>query len=498
MIAASSSPARRTDRIIHGALRLWPVVLAAAVLAAVLGFAWSSSRPKVYEASTTVQISDVDLASLFAGQFVQRPDSGQVLASNAKLVNIPRVREAASAALGGTPTADQLYDRISTKPETDTTLLVIKVTGDSPASATAAADAVRKAFIASRSEDARSQLDNARTLAEQELARLRSGGGDQAAQQQLRSRLDQLTSLRAVASGGVITVQTAREPKAAISPKPVRTAALAGILGLLLGSAAALARAYVDRRMRTADELSEIWDLPVLGLIPNDDSLTRGRTPSRVAAEAFSLTATNLRYANPSAQVHTIMVASATPGEGKSTTAWGLGVAAAASGMRVLLIDADLRRPTLGRRANVSGPGLSEVLAGMSRPAEAIQTIEVDWPGQLVSLDILAAGTVPPSPLALLQSEAASRLLEQAAEKYDLVLIDTPPATVVGDARVLLERVQGVIVVGRLERVDRDAFERLRDVFSASGTPVLGIAINGLPSRSAFQYGPVDERKRAN
>lgn len=322
LTAASSSPSRRTDRLILGALRLWPVVLAAALLAAVLGFAWSSTRAKVYEASTTVQISDVDLASLFAGQSVQRPDSGQVLASNAKLVNIPRVREAASAALGGTPTADQLFDRISTKPETDTTLLVIKVSGDSPRTAVAAADAVRKAFITSRSDDARSQLDNARQLAEEELRRLQAAGGDEAAVQQLRSRLDQLTSLRAVASGGVVTVQTARPPKAAVAPKPVRTAALAGILGLLLGTALAFARSYLDRRVRSADELSEIWDLPVLGLIPEDASLRRGRTPSRAAAEAYALTATSLRYANPSARAKTIMVASATPGEGKSTTAF--------------------------------------------------------------------------------------------------------------------------------------------------------------------------------
>lgn len=203
----------------------------------------------------------------------------------------------------------------------------------------------------------------------------------------------------------------------------------------------------------------------------------------------------HLRYFNVDRQVRTLLVASATPGDGKTTIARHLAGAAASVGSRVLLIEADLRRPTLARQLDAqSGPGLADVLIGAVSWSEAIQTVDLEKSsGEGAhgrTLDVLGAGAaLPPNPGELVESHAMEALLEQAKSMYDLVVIDTPPLTAVSDAFSLLGKVDGVIIVGRVGRNRRDVAERLHETLSGAGAPLLGVIANGFKSGRRGSYG---------
>ena len=196
-------------------------------------------------------------------------------------------------------------------------------------------------------------------------------------------------------------------------------------------------------------------------------------------------------------ELRTLMVASAAPGDGKTTVARHLAAASARVGARVLLLEADLRRPTIARQLGlVSGRGVSDVLIGSVSLAEATHRIELVAPttekpdGHF--FDVLVAGaTPPPNPGELIESRAMESLLEQAKGMYDLVVIDTPPLTAVSDAFPLLKKVDGVVIVGRVGRNRRDVAERLHETLTGAGAPLLGVIANGFKSgrRGGYGYG---------
>jgi capsular exopolysaccharide synthesis family protein len=165
-------------------------------------------------------------------------------------------------------------------------------------------------------------------------------------------------------------------------------------------------------------------------------------------------------------------------------------------GSRVRLLEADLRRPTLAKQFDVpAGRGLSDVLIGTVTLDEAVQSIELDEPSAARStgrtVDVLVAGAVlPPNPGELIESHAMESLLEPARSTYDLVVVDTPPLTVVSDAFPLLRKVDGVIIVGRVGRNRRDIAEQLHDTLRGAGAPLLGVIANGLKAgRLGGSYG---------
>ncbi len=189
------------------------------------------------------------------------------------------------------------------------------------------------------------------------------------------------------------------------------------------------------------------------------------------------------------------MVASAAPGDGKTTVARHLAAAAARMGSRVPLLEADLRRPTMALQLDIaSGPGVSDVLIGAVSLGEATQMVGLDLPrvdgtgGR--SFDVLVAGSsLPPNPGELIESHAMESLLEQAKARYDLIVVDTPPLTAVSDAFPLLGKVDGVIIVGRVGRNRRDVAQRLHETLTGAGAPLLGVVANGFKSGRLGGYG---------
>jgi polysaccharide biosynthesis transport protein len=201
------------------------------------------------------------------------------------------------------------------------------------------------------------------------------------------------------------------------------------------------------------------------------------------------------RIFNVDRDLRTLVIASAAPGDGKTTIARRPAEAAARSGSRVLLLEADLRDPTLARQLDIhSGPCLADVLIGAVPMEEATQPVDVEAPSGRGTgrrtLDVPAAGAVlPPNPAELLESDAMDAVLERARSAYDLVVADTPPLTAVSDAFPLLRKVDGVVIVGWVGRSRRDAAERLHQVLAGSAAPLLGVVANGLKSSGRDSYG---------
>ena len=309
----------------------------------------------------------------------------------------------------------------------------------------------------------------------------------------------QLARIAGQADNGTVRIlDVAQLPTFAISPNRRRALLTYLALGILLAIAAAVIVESLDNTVKSPDELTARFELPVLGLIPvikNSDvgtaeggpALTRLVThadPRSPVAEAYRSLRTNIAYAKAHQDLRTIVLTSPGPADGKSTTAANLAISFAQQGQRTLLIDADLRRAVLDNTFDVArSPGLTDVLVGKAALAESVRPTEVP------SLSVLPSGQFPPNPSELLGSPAMQNVLHDAQGMFDIVLFDTPPLLAVTDAAVLSTMVDGTILVVRMGATTRDAVRqaamRLRNVRAR----VLGAVLNDMSHKAGSYYG---------
>ncbi|MCK4300617.1 MAG: polysaccharide biosynthesis tyrosine autokinase, partial [Planctomycetes bacterium] len=244
----------------------------------------------------------------------------------------------------------------------------------------------------------------------------------------------------------VEVVEVADIPKAPIKPKKARTVMLSLFLGLFLGVGLAFFFEYLDDTVKTPEDLEDRVGIPVLGFVPAMDTKGvqmdgfsyRGTIsmvePTASVTEAYRNIRTSLFFSAPAEETKALVVTSGGPSDGKTTTATNLALVIAQSGKRVLLLDADFRRPMVHKVFGLeSKVGLSTVLVGEATLEEAVQKAEHD--GETIeNLDILAAGPKPPNPAELLDSQSMRKLLEEVRQKYDRVIMDSPPVLFVADA----------------------------------------------------------------
>jgi receptor protein-tyrosine kinase len=282
----------------------------------------------------------------------------------------------------------------------------------------------------------------------------------------------------------------------------MRNTVLGGVLGLLIGLGLAFMLERLDRRIKEPEDLERIFGLPLLGMIPDSPAYPRhvagkqGEVPAALPPgelEVFRMLRARLRYFNVDRDLRTVLVTSAASGDGKTTVVQNLAEAAASMGTRVLVIESDLRRPSLAERfALIRAPGLAEVLISAVSVEDAVQNTSAVPTSNGVrarsSVSILPAGAPPPNPAELIESHAMERVLEWAAANYDLVLLDTPPLSVVPDAIPLLRRSDGVLIVSRLRKNTRDGAARMREELTSLGAPLLGVVANGFKARHTPSY----------
>ena len=263
-----------------------------------------------------------------------------------------------------------------------------------------------------------------------------------------------------------------------VSPRPLRNLALAGLLGLLVGIAGAVLREMLDVTIKTAETLRTVSGAPVLAVVPFDADaknfpLVMSDAPYSARAEAFRHLRTNLQFVDVDQPVKAIVVTSSLPDEGKSTTAVNLAIAFAEMGHRVVLIEADLRRPRVADYLGVEGAiGLSNVLAGQVSVDDVLQP----W-GQY-NLQVLPSGFVPPNPSELLGSRNMAALLVHLRTEFDVILIDTPPLLPVTDAAVVATHADGAVLVTRSGKIAQARVRSALASLRAVDARVLGCVLN--------------------
>jgi capsular exopolysaccharide synthesis family protein len=263
------------------------------------------------------------------------------------------------------------------------------------------------------------------------------------------------------------------------------------LLGLGAAIGLVLLSELVDSSVRTPRDLSEHVRLPLLGFVPMIQPPPADRRdlarlvvsdPMSGLAESFRHIRTNLLFSAPVDQLGSIAVTSAASEEGKTTVATNLAVTIALSGRRVLLIDANFRRPALAEVFGLVGAvGLSNVLTNQAQLADAAQATDVP------NLKVIATGPTPPNPSELLGSAMMRSLLDQADAEYDIVIFDSPPALLVSDALTLATMVDGVVAVVRASATSRGMVGRLRDQLHKVRAHILGAVLNAArPTRGGY------------
>jgi polysaccharide biosynthesis transport protein len=475
------------------------VVLICALLVPAAALAFSLSQEKQYSAAASLLFRDPQLDQKFSGAPVFPPsnDPAREAATNAKLASLEVVAARTSKALGGKVPAGEITGKIAVAPAGQSDVVTITATDHDPVFAAKLANTFAEQFIAFRRDADRSKISAARQLVTDQLKRLSSAEAAGPQGTALRQRGEQLQILAALQTGNAELVQPANTPGSPSSPQTKRNVIFALLFGLIMGCGLAVLLERLDRRLKDPKQVSDVYGRPVIGAVPESREIARTEQgfedlPTN-EAEPMRMLRANLRYFNVDREVRSVLVTSAAPGEGKSTVAKHLASAAASTGERVLLLEADLRRPTLKTRMHLKGDyGLSQVLAGTSSLRSAIEQVEVAGSGgERRLLSVLASGPIPPNPTDLIESDRMRQVLKAVSEKYDLVVIDTPPTSVVSDAIPLVKNVDGVLVVARLGKTTRDASVHLRDQLNNLGAYVLGVVVNSVTraSMTGYAYG---------
>ena len=285
-------------------------------------------------------------------------------------------------------------------------------------------------------------------------------------------------------------VDRATDPDEPVSPKPVRNLALATIVGLLLGAGGAILRETLDTSVTTPEELANAaHNAPLLGSINFDkDAVVRplitdlnGHAPR---VESFRVLRTNLQFVNVDHESKVYVVTSSVPEEGKSTTVCNLALTLAHSGEKVVLVEADLRRPKAAEYLKLEGAvGVTTILMGRVNIDDAMQS--GPW-----NLKVIAAGSIPPNPAELLQSAAMKSLINELRERFDTVLIDAPPLLPVTDAAILASSSDGAILIARHGKTTRDQISVAVGRLDSVAAHLLGTVANMTPARrGSYGYG---------
>jgi capsular exopolysaccharide synthesis family protein len=287
----------------------------------------------------------------------------------------------------------------------------------------------------------------------------------------------------------VTQVQTAVAPPAPSSPSLPLDLGLGLLAGLLLGAVTAAVREALDTRLRDTDQLQRVAAAPLLGEILEDRGARRRplvvrAEPMSPEAEAYRTLRTNLDFLDLDPGPRAFVVTSAMPGEGKTLSTTNLALTLAESGQRVVLVDADLRRPRVADVFGLDGGlGLTDVIVGRASLGEALQA---DGPS---GLHILPSGSLPPNPGELLGGRRFLALLEELKAAYDVVLFDAPPVLAVADASVLAKRTSGAIVVGAMRSTRRPQLLKALEALDQVDARVFGLIATSVRRRNNAAYG---------
>lgn len=443
----------------------WVAVIAITLAGVAVAAGWTLIQPKVYTANASGILSvgtNSDIGSALSSESYAKSRVKSYL----DVAKSRTVAELAAADIGIDTPADKLLKNITVTNPLDTATLKVSASAGSPQEAHDLAEAWIGA-IGTQVE----ALENAGASAgERSIVQFRS-------------------------------LDAAQLPTEPSSPNRKLALAIGFLAGLAVAIGYALLKNIFDRRIRSVDEVERETGLSVLGTIPFHDSFNAehrlvtssgGNDRSENSAKEYMIAEslrdlrTNLQFMDIDNPPRVIVVTSALPGEGKSTVTANLAQTIATSGQRVIVIDGDLRRPTLAKAFGLlPGIGLTDLLIGRAQLADVLQP----W-GDTGLLYVLGAGKIPPNPSELLGSNALHRILDELSQ-HAIVIIDAPPLLPVTDAAILSARTDGALVVGYARRTTYDALKAALANLERVNGRALGIILNGVPQKgiSAEGYG---------
>jgi polysaccharide biosynthesis transport protein len=505
----------------------WLIVMIALAFAGA-ALAYSLTQKKTYTASSTLEFRDVmqDL-NLIGGRGASLNLPSQLAATNSKLIDTPAVARMVKDDLKTPLSVNSLQGSISTSVGSQTNLVTLQARADNAQLAADLANSFARQTKVVGERQTRAQLAEAiRTLEKQgrDVPNFDISYVGQLAAQ--------LQTARAIAEP-VRVVEDAEVPATATSPKPTRNTVLGLLVGLTLGLIAAFIRDSLDRRLRGSDEIHEELGMPVVGKV-SETALGRvgfgvnGSAPVMDQdLESFRIIRTNLEFLRRDRPLKSLLVTSGLPEEGKSTVAASLACTAALAGRRTLLVECDVRRPSLAGRLGIDRtPGLTDYLMGTAEPRDVIQTVELEeprilgngrprvagsdpeklaeptlesagpsvgtvaTPGQMVgTLVCVTAGSSASHPVELLGSDRFRQFLQTVTQAYEVVVVDSSPLLSVADTLQIAPEVDGVIVCARIAQTTRDQARAVRAALDRLPERPMGAVMTGLKRGDDEEYG---------
>lgn len=425
--------------------RRWLFITAFALLGAGIGFILASISPAMYKASSSVFVSTQRGST--TTELVQGSTFTQnLIKSYAELAKKPSVLGPVIAKLDLQTTPAQLADAVSVGTPLNTVLIEITVSDQSPTQAALIANAVASSL----------------TTTAQALSPKADGGMPAIAMQ---------------------SVAQAEAPSSPYAPDK-RFMTLTGfVLGLAAASAYALGRQVLDTRIRTVQDIQRVTEIPLLGAIPSvrekGTKVADFRTQKTgVTAESFRRLAANLEFLDPDARIRSLVVSSAEAGEGKSSTAINLALVLAERSERVILVDADLRRPRIAEYCGIDGTlGLTTVLTGRAQLEDVIEPWGPIW--------VLPSGAVPPNPNQLVNSTVMLATVDALVKQFDIVIFDSAPLLPVADSLALSRVTDGALLVALANSTRRGHLMAAAEAVDNVKGRILGVILNGIkPERN--------------
>jgi polysaccharide biosynthesis transport protein len=490
-------------------VRRWKwVILTALILAPLVAVLVSRREPPVYEASAQVLIKRQNLALQLQG--VNDPtaaDATRINQTQAQLARLPEVARRTVAAAGVQEDASQFIGNSSVRAADNNDILTLLVRDRDPVIAARLATVYAVQFTKYSNEIDNAAISATLRAVEARIASLEEAGDKNSPlHSTLVNKAEELRTLEALQTSRTVVIREA-SGAGKISPNPSRAGMLGVILGLVVGVGLAFAGEALDPRIRSEDKLRAVLNLPLLGRLPRppfrlrrQNRLVMGDAPGTPHAEAFRMLAANLDFLTFNSTAKTIMVTSALPREGKTTTVANLGIALARQGRKVILIDFDAQAPSLYEFFDINdGPGLSDLALGRAdlddafaqiniadvgvnpngaqesvalgaRPSNGLEPTGFAAPeGSLAtvmagSLKVLRTGASVLDVTIFLSSDMAPHVLNRIALQADLVLIDSPPLLQSSSAITLATEVDALLIVSRLKTLNAPALRELARV----------------------------------
>lgn len=482
------------------ALRRYARFIAAiTVFGSMCAVGYSLEQETRYAASASLALEDENRALRALGTAAGPASTPEERAAvGAKTVVDPDVLEKVRQQLKLQASAANLRRDIEVTPDATSSLVIIRAEAPEAQAAADLANSIARVATDLQAERQRSELGAATKRLQ---IRLRSLPVNDPSRVVYASRISEIEAVASIARP-VSIAALATVPDSPAAPKPVRNGIVGGTVGLLLAFCLALARSALDRRLRSDEDIRAVFDLPILGRIPDEllGRLALGATESPSSnlddLEPFRILRANLESLDLDRKIRSIAVTSPLPAEGKSTVAAALASSFAVAGRTTLLLECDLRRPVLAKRLGLpQAPGLVDHLTGRAGFGDVVKTFALrydDDDGTAAptrSLACIVAGRIPRNPAELLVSDRFAEFMALVVNEFEIVVVDTSPLLLVADTLEIVPRVDAMLLCARMSQTTREQASAARSALQTL-PDVSAVVVTGIkPGDETNEYG---------